>query len=436
MAHATLSPSSAARWLHCPGSVALNAAYPDSSSSFADEGTAAHAVGEMALTEGKPCAAYVGRVIDCDSSKVEVTDEMAEFTQIYVDYVRNLGGELLVEQKLSITSLTGEAGATGTSDAVVIVGDELIVVDLKFGRGVKVDAEKNEQLAIYAFAAYEEFSLVYDIKTVRLVIVQPRLNHISEWTLPVEEQTIEPTDGRQTITGLMAFARHVKKRAAIAIQFIGRDPATVGMADLTPDCNRVSQVQKICKWCKAKATCQKLRALVQEDIGADFETLAAVETDPIAQEQVASETHPGAKTDDELAQALAAVDTIEDWCKAVRAEAFRRLNEGTPVPGFKLVKGRAGARKWADEQEAETVLKSMRLKQEEMYDFKLISPTTAEKLLKDSPKRWNRLKTIITQSDGGPTVAPEADKRPAIVIAPAADDFADISEELNEEELV
>jgi hypothetical protein len=125
-----------------------------------------------------------------------------------------------------------------------------------------------------------------------------------------------------------------------------------------------------------------------------------------------------------------AVDMIEGWCKGVRAEVERRLLAGTFSDGrYKLVEGRAGARAWADPAEAEKLLKSFRLKQDEMYDFTLISPTTAEKVLAAaSPKRWAKAQALIRRSDGKPSVAPAADKRPALAIKPAIDDFDVIDE--------
>ena len=127
---------------------------------------------------------------------------------------------------------------------------------------------------------------------------------------------------------------------------------------------------------------------------------------------------------------MAAVDLVEQWCKAVRAEVESRLLQGQEVPGYKLVQGKRGARAWTSAEEAEAILKSMRLKQDEMYDLKLISPTTAEKVLKESPKRWNRIAPLISQSEGKPSVAPESDKRPALVLGAVEDDFEQVTDDL------
>ena len=131
-----------------------------------------------------------------------------------------------------------------------------------------------------------------------------------------------------------------------------------------------------------------------------------------------------------LSAALGKIDLIEDWCKAVRAEAERRLLAGQPVPGWKLVQGKKGARQWADAKAAEDALKSMRLKPDDMYEMKLISPTTAEKLYKAGtigPRQWPHLQGLITQSEGKPHVAPESDSRPALVVTPVVEEFADLT---------
>ena len=125
------------------------------------------------------------------------------------------------------------------------------------------------------------------------------------------------------------------------------------------------------------------------------------------------------------------IGLVEMTASAIRAEVERRLVAGVEVPGFKLVEGKRGNRAWVNPDEAELQLKTMRLKVDEMYDLKLISPTTAEKLAKAGklgPRQWAKLQDQIGQAQGKPSVAPESDKRPAISVAATADDFAVIED--------
>lgn len=136
--------------------------------------------------------------------------------------------------------------------------------------------------------------------------------------------------------------------------------------------------------------------------------------------------NPGLAAPNDLAAAIALADQVEGWIKSIRAEVERRLLVGIAVPNYKLVQGRVGARTWAQESVVEDILKkSMRLKVEEMYDMKLISPTKAEKILK--PKQYRRLAEFITQTPGRPSVAAESDKRQAITPVEVADSFDVVS---------
>jgi len=368
-AHAIFAPSKMHRILACPGSVAAELGMPESESQYAAEGTRAHEAATRMLLG-----------LELQVNDHDFADDLKPYLEA-IEALKSDDGILLVEQRLPIGHITGEEGAEGTGDAIILKRDELVVVDLKFGRGVEVSAEKNAQLITYALGALDLYAGVQDFERVRLVISQPRLRAaVSEWTLSVAE--------------LRAWGLRIQA----ACQAAREDGAP-----------RVPS-EDACRFCKFRARCPELAAQVQATVGASFEDLTVdVHADP---EKLVPE---GA---DDLAEKMAACGLIEDWIKAVRAEVEARLLAGRQVPGYKLVQGREGARAWSDKDEAEKVLKSMRLTIEEMYDLSLISPTTAEKLAKGKtigPKQWERLQPLIHRAPGKPSVAPESDKRPALV---------------------
>jgi len=345
---------------------------------------------------------------------------------------------------LSIEFITGEEGATGTSDTVIIKGDTAIIADLKYGRGVQVFAEGNEQLLMYGASAVADFDALGEIEDIELHILQPRLNHFDCWKLSITEM-------KERIEQI----RQVSKRILAGPEGLTAVPG-----------------EKQCRFCKASATCPERTAHTMELIVGEFvdldkgfvkvempqaEKLLAqsfgVKPADITFEQTSdyvasyftvkkpsirpsleAATEAVSTADDErLATLMDAADMIEGFAKAGRAEVARRLLAGKFTDArYKLVEGRQGSRSWKDETAAEAELKKMRLKVDQMYDFKLISPTTAEKVLKEAnPRKWNKLQPLIGRSDGKPSVAPASDKRPALSMA-----IAEQFEELPAEEPV
>jgi hypothetical protein len=406
MAHAKLSPSGAHRWMACPGSVVLEAAFPDQSSSYAAEGTLAHEIASECLTKGLYPAEFVGTKHTVDGFDFTVGLDMSAHVADYMGLVRDLAEDktLYVESKVPIGHLTGEEGATGTSDVVIVdvANRNLSIVDLKYGMGVRVEATDNPQLMMYALGALELYGVLCDFDTVSMYIHMPRLNYVGECHLSTAELL-------QFASEVRIAAGHVQLAQSLEL----REDDDVSDGFFSPG-------EKQCRFCKAKATCPALRAEVAEIVSGSA-TL----------EDFMAEVPDMQTGDNYLSMAMAKVGLVEDWCKGVRAEVERRLLAGQKVDGFKLVEGRRGNRKWADEAEVEALFKSFRLRADDMYDKSLISPTKAEKLFKSNPKRWEKVEALTSRSDGKPSVAFASDKRSEMTVHAVAEDFSDLFKTAN-----
>lgn len=437
--HAKLmSPSSSVRRIACPGSYVLEAPIPDKVSQPSDDGTAMHWVGAECLMNDRDAAAFVGRYINVSDPgepvrRVQFTEEFAALTQQYVTDVRarrdELGAVLLVERRVDFSRVVDMPVGTqfGTADAILFEPDSgaLEVHDFKSGFK-RVSAVRNFQLLLYALGAIDEVQPLGEVKSLRLVIHQPKVyDEPDAWDCPLDE--------------LQAFAE-VARRATHACKAAEHCMAGGGQ-EFAEKYLRPGDEQ--CTWCKAAGTCPALRGVAarvttfsperNEAALDDFQVVDPIgpvemETAPV---QRALDALPQC-TPDQLGRLLKIAPLVELWLKALRAEGDRRLLAGQVVPGFKVVAGKKGPRKWTDQEAAEAQLKAMRLRVEEMYDLKLISPTTAEKLTRMAasdgkaaigPRQWQKLQALITQADGSPSVVPESDKRPALQIAPPADDF-------------
>jgi len=289
---------------------------------------------------------------------------MAEAVQVYVDVVRYLGGEQMYEERVDFSEWVPDG--FGTSDAIVLTENKMSVIDLKYGKGHRVEAQDNVQGILYALGAYAGYGYLYDIQTVEIIIVQPRLDHISTWELSIED--------------LLKKGEWISQRA-----------------EMTQDehAQRVPGESQ-CQWCKAKATCGALQKYTHDLIATDFDNLDKL-------------SNPDRLTDEELRAALDAKKLVVSWLDAVETVVTQRLAVGEPFDGYKMVAGRS-SRSWIDEVQAATVLESAL--GVGAWERKLTSPAKAEKLL--GKKNLDIVEALISSKEGRPTLARESDPRPAV----------------------
>jgi hypothetical protein len=422
--HSKYSPSRSPIWLVCAGATALEAGKPDTSSEAADEGTAAHALVAKSLELNKPTKLFKGDRIPAGNRTFEVDAEMASYGQVYVDEVLRHaeGGQLIIERRVDYSSYVGIDDQTGTADAIIIHAERkrLEVHDFKYGRGVRVDAKDNSQLMLYALGALAEFELVYEFDEVLMAIHQPRLDHYSEEVVKVE-----------ALREFGKKAGHAIRRseAAIDLQHQPHIPAEGGPQSwagfyLNPG-------EKQCRFCKAKPTCPALADRVFDIV---YEAMP--DTGSVVK-LTAKQTRNIKEADNaQLDEFATAVDIIKMWCTAVETEVARRLHDGESFENFKLVLGNKGHRKWEDAAQVEAMLKSFRLKDDQMYSKSIISPAAAETLAKDKvigERQWPKLKALIRSGERVPVVVGALDPRAAYV---AADEFEDLTANETGDDLV
>ena len=367
--HALYSPSGAVGWMNCAGFESSSG-----TNQYAAEGTVAHELAADFLIDGNPPESMLGQTVEQDGFEILVTQEMVDHVNGYVKFVKSLPGEHFVEVSLSLTELTMEPDAFGTADFIAVSDDEITVVDFKYGMH-PVRAENNPQLMMYATAALFQYG--WKDRPVTMAIYQPRISNVSGFKVQEDEL--------KRFYGLVndAVDRHC-------------DPDS----ELTPG-------EAQCKYCNHAGRCEAQTNFALAAIADDFVDLTK-EVDVKLKAAVDLVAHVDAPT---LARMLRATDFIEQWLGSVKARSLDVLTSGNPLPGFKLVTGRAGNRKWVDEQAVIAFLSEKGVDASLYMEQSLITPARAEKALKGS-ELLPALLELVSRSEGKPVVAPEGDKRP------------------------
>ena len=366
-AHALLSASSAHRWLACPPSAVAAEAYPQQDTEFTREGTLAHEVAEIVVQDN--LHPETGR----DGFAPEVTQEMLDCAAAYRDYIQEQittdDPLILLEQRVDFSPWVPDG--FGTADCIIIQGHTMDVIDYKYGTGVEVSAEDNPQEKLYGLGAVNDYGFAYDVKQVRLHIFQPRINNISVYELSVDD--------------LLAWGEEIKPIAATAAQ--GKGEHKEGAH---------------CTFCPHAGRCRQLSSACKQ----------FVETHDLRVAVPILAPH-------EIAEVLAMTPLIELWLRRVKTQALDTLLEGGEVPGWKVVEGKLGNRKWTDALKVAEVLASTGLSREDYTETKLLSPAAMDKAL-GKKKVAELLTPFIDRAPGAPTVVPATDKRPTY---DRADDF-------------
>lgn len=376
MSHSIIAPSSAYRWLNCPGSAKLESKYEDTSSVYAEEGTNAHLLLEKCLRLTKLNAdEYIGKdIMREDGGIFIVTEDMAENINWCLEFVREqealLGAKAEPEQRVTLGWIHPDLA--GTCDITIRQElGKLVIADLKYGKGKEVDPVGNPQLMVYALGAMGKECLYEDVE---LVILQPRISR-------------EPKVWATTPAELYKWAEKTLKKAA----------ATAAKG------SKSFKAGTWCDFCKAKADCPKLREKAMAVAGEVFGGAKL----PI----------PTALTPEDLGDILPKLDIFDLWAKSVRERAESLLLSGQKVPGFKVVRGRTN-RAWAAEEEAaKTFCELCPSAASEFFQSKFLSPVQLEKVIKTMDNKdelMSVLYTLLESKEGKPTVVPESDKRPAI----------------------
>ena len=404
--HAILSASSSKRWLNCTPSARLEQNFPNESSVYAEEGTAAHALGEYKLR--KYLHERVQRpTSEFDSEEMENnTDIYAEFIIIQIERIKETCPHplVMVEERLDYSYLV--PGGFGTGDCVIIADETLYVLDYKNGKGVFVSCDHNPQMMLYALGAYHAYGYLYDIRKVSMTIIQPRLENISTFECTVDE--------------LLDWGEsYVRPRAKLAFE---------GKGEQVPG--------DWCRFCRARCACkacaQEALALVKEEfLDLDAGVLEDEQRSDCLEETDATASFapdtsaptfksPALLSKTDIEQILPTLNRIESWIEAIFAYvSSEAINHGVTWAGYKVVEGRS-KRQFLDTKSV--VVAAQKAGYTDIYKTELISLTEFEKLM--GKKRFQEvLGEYVVKPPGELSLVPDSDPREAVDLQTAADEF-------------
>lgn len=380
--HALLSASGAYKWLNCTPSAKLEEQFPEVTTEYAEEGRLAHSIAELKLRKAfvEPIGpkAFNNRLKKFKEAPL-FQDEMLKHTDVYLDYVSGIVHSfsappyIAIEKRIDYSTYAPEG--FGTGDCIIIGGNILQIVDFKYGKGVPVSAEDNPQMKLYALGAYTAYSFLYPIDTVRMSIVQPRLDSISESTLPIAK--------------LLEWGKNIKLIAQIAYAGGG-----------------VYKPGDWCRFCRAKALCR-----ARSEFNTSLEEYKSMKPPIISNEEVG--------------QILERAKNLAKWVSDLEEYALGECLKGNEIAGWKAVEGRS-VRQFTDQDKAFEILKANGIAEEMLYERKPLTLAATEKLI-GKPKFKELLVQYVNTPPGKPALVPESDKREPIKITTAEEDFKEVT---------
>lgn len=429
--HSIFAPSSSSMWLTCAGSLIPNILAEDDAGAEAAEGTIAHMVADDWLRLGEEAAyKHLGNIYVHEGHEIEIDENMMSFLRDYVNWCNDTPGDHYYETRVDLTAIMPIPKQGGTADFYALAPKKAIVKDLKYGKGVKVDAayidyddmrcvidgqiNGNPQALLYACGVFLEWDWAYDFEEIEVHICQPRLGHFDVW--------------KTTRQQLLDFMEWVKVRAAEAWK---------ARAPRTPS-------PKACQWCRVKADCPALLAWTTEALNDVFTDLDAstgtyeetalrdmteIVSDELFVDLLEINADPLTLPVAVLAKVLPYRGIVEKWFAAIEERLISEiLDKETHVPGYKIVEGRTN-RIFPDEAKVDRAMRRKGLKKEDMYVTKMLSPAQLEQKLHEVAKiSLKEAKTILepltAQPPGSKTLAPANDRRAAL--PPAGDVFTDL----------
>ncbi|OMD93007.1 hypothetical protein BSK49_01080 [Paenibacillus odorifer] len=385
-AHAKLSASGSKRWLSCTPSAELESHFEETTSDFAEEGTAAHELSEIWLKF------RLSQIKSGEHKKLwekakkgkYYSPEMEDYVQGYVTIVlervsearkRSKDAAVLLEQRLDFSAWVPDG--FGTGDVLIIADDTMEVIDLKYGKGVPVSAEDNSQMRLYGLGALDGYGYLYDIQTVRMTIVQPRLDSVSTEDMPA--------------TDLVAWGDdYVKPRA---------DMSAAGEGEFAAGDH--------CRFCRARSTCRKRAEENMELAKYEFREGSLLSTD-------------------EVGDVLGRIDQLQKWAEDIKKHALDQAEKhGVRYPGWKLVEGRSN-RIYSDREAVQAALLEGGFVEDKILTPRELLGITAMEKAVGKKKFEELLSDLIIKPVGKPTLATEKDPRPELSsAASAAADFND-----------